>query len=188
MPKTSTATACPICSSRISRVESNALYRNLGGGVFEDRDAQQRDGDRQRCPGSAGAAAWRISTTTAGPIASSPTATWMTTPDSWGGPYMRILRSSSQPGGTRFRFATRDAGPYFESDHVGRGAAFGDLDDDGDIDIVVNHKDGPPALLRNDTNSQSLDSPVTPGHPQQSRCRGGPRRGRGLRTHDPPPA
>ena len=53
--------------------------------------------------------------------------------------------------GRRFRLATRDAGPYFDSDHVGRGAAFGDLDNDGDIDIVVNHKDGAPALLRNDT-------------------------------------
>ena len=53
--------------------------------------------------------------------------------------------------GRRFRLATRDAGPYFDADHVGRGAAFGDLDDDGDIDIVVNHKDGAPALLRNDT-------------------------------------
>jgi hypothetical protein len=53
--------------------------------------------------------------------------------------------------GKRFRLATRDAGPYFDSRHVGRGAAFGDIDDDGDIDIVVNHKDGPPALLRNDS-------------------------------------
>jgi enediyne biosynthesis protein E4 len=53
--------------------------------------------------------------------------------------------------GNRFKLATRDAGPYFETMHVGRGAAFGDLDDDGDIDIVVNHKDGAPALLRNDT-------------------------------------
>jgi hypothetical protein len=53
--------------------------------------------------------------------------------------------------GRGFRLATRDAGAYFDSDHVGRGAAFGDLDDDGDLDIVVNHKDGAPALLRNDT-------------------------------------
>ncbi len=55
------------------------------------------------------------------------------------------------PAAKRFRLATRDAGRYFETRHVGRAAAFGDLDDDGDIDIVVNHKDSPPALLRNET-------------------------------------
>jgi hypothetical protein len=56
------------------------------------------------------------------------------------------------PGGSRrFRVATQGVGPYFDSSHVGRGAAFGDLDDDGDVDIVVNHKGGPAGLLRNDT-------------------------------------
>jgi enediyne biosynthesis protein E4 len=53
--------------------------------------------------------------------------------------------------GQQFRLATRDAGPYFDTPHVGRGAAFGDFDDDGDIDIAVNHKDAAPALLRNDS-------------------------------------
>ena len=54
-------------------------------------------------------------------------------------------------GGKKFRLATRDAGPYIESPHVGRGAAFGDLDDDGRLDIVVNHKDDAPAVLLNKT-------------------------------------
>jgi hypothetical protein len=51
----------------------------------------------------------------------------------------------------RFQLSTRDAGPYFATRHVGRGAAFGDLDDDGRLDIVVNQMDGAPALLRNAT-------------------------------------
>jgi hypothetical protein len=54
-------------------------------------------------------------------------------------------------GGKKFRLATRDSGTYFESRHVGRGLAFGDIDDDGDVDLVINHKDSAPALLRNDT-------------------------------------
>jgi enediyne biosynthesis protein E4 len=53
--------------------------------------------------------------------------------------------------GKRFRLSTRDVGPYFDTKHVGRGAAFADLDNDGKIDIVVNHKDGAPAVLHNDT-------------------------------------
>jgi enediyne biosynthesis protein E4 len=57
--------------------------------------------------------------------------------------------------GKRFRLATRDAGAYFDAKHVGRGVAFADLDNDGRVDIVVNHKDAAPALLRNDTKSDN---------------------------------
>ena len=53
--------------------------------------------------------------------------------------------------GGRFRLANRGSGAYFESNHVGRGVALGDFDNDGDWDLVVSHKDGPPALLRNDS-------------------------------------
>ncbi|MDX2036061.1 MAG: CRTAC1 family protein [Isosphaeraceae bacterium] len=56
--------------------------------------------------------------------------------------------------GKRFKISTRDVGTYFDEKHVARGASAGDLDDDGDIDLVVNHKDTPPAVLRNDTKTE----------------------------------
>jgi enediyne biosynthesis protein E4 len=41
-------------------------------------------------------------------------------------------------------------GPSFSEKRTGRGAAFGDIDNDGDVDVVINNLDGAPQLLRND--------------------------------------
>jgi hypothetical protein len=49
-----------------------------------------------------------------------------------------------------FAEAGQAAGPAIGAPDVGRGAAFGDLDNDGDVDVVINNLDGPPVLLRND--------------------------------------
>ncbi len=42
------------------------------------------------------------------------------------------------------------AGPAMEAAHASRGCAFGDFDNDGDVDILVMNLNEPPSLLRND--------------------------------------
>ncbi|HEY6490089.1 MAG: CRTAC1 family protein [Terracidiphilus sp.] len=43
-----------------------------------------------------------------------------------------------------------EAGPAFAAKHCSRGCAFGDFDNDGDIDILIMNQNEPPSLLRND--------------------------------------
>lgn len=52
------------------------------------------------------------------------------------------------------RYRSAAAGPAFTTPTVGRGAAFGDFDNDGDVDIVVNNNNGPAMLLRNEVGSR----------------------------------
>ncbi len=53
-------------------------------------------------------------------------------------------------GDNSFQEISKDAGDYFQSAAVSRGALFGDYDNDGDVDLLVTQSNGPATLLRNE--------------------------------------
>jgi enediyne biosynthesis protein E4 len=58
-------------------------------------------------------------------------------------------------GDRRFEAVTSRLGPAMQRPIVARGAAAGDFDNDGDLDVFVNANDGPAVLYRNDGGNQS---------------------------------
>jgi hypothetical protein len=55
----------------------------------------------------------------------------------------------------RFEDVTQHAGAAFLQPQVGRGAAFGDIDNDGDEDVLVSNDAGPAQLLINTVNERA---------------------------------
>jgi hypothetical protein len=53
-------------------------------------------------------------------------------------------------GDGRFEELIEEAGPGVAAVHSSRGCAFGDFDNDGDVDVLVVNMNEPPSLLRND--------------------------------------
>jgi len=54
-----------------------------------------------------------------------------------------------------FEELIQEAGPGVAAAHCARGCAFGDFDNDGDVDILIVNLNEPPSLLRNDLNGKS---------------------------------
>ena len=57
-----------------------------------------------------------------------------------------ILYENLQNG--KFRDISQQAGPAFLEKHSSRGAAFGDFDNDGSVEIAINNQNEPPSLLK----------------------------------------
>ena len=130
--------------------DANGLYHNDGKGISTTSPARRDLASRPAT--SAGAPASSIWTTTAIPNVH--------------GDRQRLSRSrdaSCRNMRTRLRalsFATwatafskswsRQPGPGVAEAHCSRGCAFGDFDNDGDVDILIVNLNEPPSLLRND--------------------------------------
>jgi hypothetical protein len=69
-------------------------------------------------------------------------------------PYYQPAQLFKNEKGKRFDEVSNDGGPYFSVPHSGRGAAVGDLDNDGALDIVVVHQNDPVTILRNRNESK----------------------------------
>ena len=130
--------------------DTNVLYRNDGKGNFDDVTVRAGIGVETRYVG------W---------------GTGMVDLDNDGLPDLFVVTGSVYPeverrlpsypfhtprlvfrnlGDGRFEELLDDAGSGVSDAHASRGCAFGDFDNDGDLDILVMNMNEPPSLLRND--------------------------------------
>jgi len=136
--------------------EMNTFYVNLGGGLFEDATARSGLGAPSlpltgfgtswldvENDGLLDLAAFNGAVNLAGAMGSGAGLAPYAQPD-------QLFRNLG--GG---RFSEVSAGAAFRTPKVSRGAAFGDVDNDGDTDVLVVDADTPVRLLVNETGSRN---------------------------------
>jgi hypothetical protein len=136
-------------------VEGNELYVNDGKGVFEDRSAASGVGPATLPFTGFGTAwfdfdndGWLDLLSVNGRVQAAEGRTAEPFPLQ----QRKLLFRNARNG--RFDDVSAQAGPPFERPNVGRGAAFGDIDNDGDEDVLVANDAGPAQLLVNTLNER----------------------------------
>ena len=130
--------------------DTSTLYANTGNGLCEDRTFASGIGLNTRWLG------WGVGfldlDTTAGSICSSSTATstprWSQLKTEAGYKQRKVVYRNL--GNGRFEDVTERLGAPVTTPKAGRGAAFGDFDNDGDVDVAVNNVHDTPDLFRLD--------------------------------------
>ncbi|HEY2860501.1 MAG TPA: CRTAC1 family protein [Terracidiphilus sp.] len=132
------------------QLQATGVYHNLGGGDFEDVATLVGVAGERRF------VSWGIGMSDLDNDGH-PDLFWVT-----GNVYAEVERINARfayrgprilyrnRGNGTFEPITDGAGADINTKHVSRGVAFGDFDNDGDIDIVIMNQHEPPTLLRND--------------------------------------
>ncbi len=138
--------------------EGNDLYVNDGSGLFEEQGARSGLGAASRGYTGFGTAWFDIDNdglldtlTINGAVQTIEALRRVNDPF----PLHQRKMLFKNPGQGRFEDVTARGGVAFELSEVGRGAAFGDVDNDGDEDVLVANNNGQPRLLVNNIGNQN---------------------------------